>query len=315
VTPLTVRDNYAVLFEGNRLAYGTEAGGCERIASTADPIDEWLRRVDQHLDGDTPFGIYPMWLQADGQTVCRWGCVDFDEGDHDSFIHATNLRVVLEQLGATGWVERSRSKGFHVWVFAEGIVSAGLMRRALLGATQVAGGPLREINPKQEKLTPRGDGSVPLGNYVRLPYPNMWHTSQRRCMVDDLGEPIPLERFVNQALDTVATTAALRACEALWQPPKPPTPPAAPQALVGPYSGPSELPGLVKHLIENGPLEQHDRSAWLWRLCRLMAEKHVPYRDAHQALVEADGRWGKFHDRPNGDETLDRMLAKAYGVR
>lgn len=301
---------FADLFEGNRSAYGTEDGGCVR-ADLPDVLD-WLHRVEAHLWGDTPIGVYPHWRDDNGDTVCRWGCVDFDEGDEESFIHATNLRVVLEQFGIVGWVERSRSKGFHVWVFSDGPTPARLMRNALLGATQVAGGPTREVNPKQEKLSVRDDGSVQLGNYVRLPYPHL-RPSTRRCMVDDIGAPVGLETFVNQASTSLASTAALRACEAVYQPVTPPRSPEPSEPVLTPSGG---LPGLVVKMLEGGPLAgQEDRSAWLWRLCRVMYEKQVPYEDARSVLTAADLQWGKFHERPDGQETLDRMLAKAWGIR
>jgi hypothetical protein len=69
-------------------------------------------------------------------------------------------------------------------------------------------------------------------------------------------------------------------------------------------------------MIEHGPMaDQHDRSAWMWRMCRTMYEKNVPWNDAREALAEADARWGKFHERPDGESVLDRMLSKAYGAR
>jgi hypothetical protein len=84
---------------------------------------------------------------------------------------------------------------------------------------------------------------------------------------------------------------------------------------VGTYTV-SVLPGLIHHMIEHGPMaDQHDRSAWMWRMCRTMYEKNVPWNDAREALAEADARWGKFHERPDGESVLDRMLAKAYGAR
>ena len=111
--------NFAQLFRGGRVA---KDDGDFRPWQTADggyiPADgkDFLIVVEDHLKDSPAIGVYPLVAQDDGIKVW-WGCVDFDEGIEESYIHAKNLREVLKQLGVTSWVERSRSKGFHVWVF------------------------------------------------------------------------------------------------------------------------------------------------------------------------------------------------------
>ena len=141
--PLTIK--FANLFEGRTDTYGAEEGRAELAVGV-----EYIDRIDEHLNGERPVGIYPlMYIEPDGWCV-RWGCVDFDEGDEASWVHACNLHAVLSELSVTAYVERSRSKGYHVWVFSSDLVPAHVMRRALLGATQIAQAPLKEINPKTE---------------------------------------------------------------------------------------------------------------------------------------------------------------------
>jgi hypothetical protein len=320
-------DAFYGLFAGSDHAYGTEQGGCVRRPEAERP-QHWLREaIKSHLQRNTPIGVYPHYnskavAEPGYQTMCAWGCVDFDEGETESWVHAVNLQNVLNEFGIKGWIERSRSKGFHVWVFPKNHVPAATMRRALLAATSIADAPIKEINPKQEHLVPGADGSTPLGNYVRLPYPNNGPET-RRVMVDMIGEPIRLETFLHQAQQLLASSNSLEQLAALMVVPTPPEP--APRPLeattgraagnVGTYTV-SVLPGLIHHMIQNGPMaDQQDRSAWMWRMCRTMYEKNVPWADARQALAEADARWGKFGERPDGESVLDRMLAKAYGAR
>ena len=146
-------DTFITLFQGNPAVIGTEEGGCDRSPhkTTADHMAWWVTQMQQHLDGGPQAGVYPMVQTSDGFVV-HWGCIDVDEGEEASLIHASNIVTVLRKFGVTGWIERSRSKGYHVWVFAQDWVPAQLMRHALLAAAQIAQAPTREINPKQSTL-------------------------------------------------------------------------------------------------------------------------------------------------------------------
>lgn len=150
---------FAVLFAGRTDAHGTDSGGCVRGAVTG-------ATYHAHLVGEEAIGIYPL---VDGHVV--WGCTDIDLGFERSLPMARNLRRALALLGITSWIERSRSKGWHVFVFAAGWLPAEHMRNALLFAHGVAGVPAKEVNPKQIN-------GVELGNYLRLPYPGAWSEKQ-----------------------------------------------------------------------------------------------------------------------------------------
>lgn len=302
---MNIVNEYANLFAGNMDAYGTEDGGCLRVPGGG--FSDYRQRVADHLDGSVPFGVYPSWVNSAGETVCRWGCVDFDEGDDDSRIHAHNTTRVLAEFGATAFTEISRSKGFHVWLFAQRETPSSLMRQALLAVCDLASAPSREVNPKQNKLV---DGK--LGNYVRLPYPYGWRDRGRRCMVDDAWHPLSLESFVRRAAPNRVSIRTLETVASFWREPEPPRIERVPRY----DSAPSNVyPGLIVHMIANGPLDGQDRSSWLWRMCRIMYEKQMPYADAKAALTEADSRWGKFHERSDGEHVLDLMLSKAWGAR
>jgi hypothetical protein len=295
---------FALLFKGSLRAYGADTGACVEFPQNLDnPDAHYLELCRVHLFGSTPIGVYPHYLTAEGETVCRWGCVDFDEGDEASQIHAVNLIAVLLELGIVGWHEISRSKGSHVWVFAAETVPAALMRTALLAGCQIAQAPTQEINPKQAELQP---GQV--GNYVRLPYPDGWQNTLRRCMVEDTGEPIALPVFLKRADATSCRHSDLTALAKLY---KDPTPSRQPRQEYAPSGW--GVPAIVSYMVDHGPFEEgQDRSAWLWKLCCRMKDKGVPYGEARRLLETADERWGKFHDRPDGQQMLDRMLDKAW---
>ena len=204
---LDIKGTFKVLFEGNRSALGAEEGGCLRLPQPW----MWSQFIEAHLTGEgEPVGVYPM-VQMEHKGVAKpthtewhpewqvkWGCVDIDVGESESQVHAKNLHLALETFGIRGWIERSRSKGYHVWLFADDWVSAGTMRSALLAACQIASAPSQEVNPKQVKLK-----DDQLGNYVRLPYPGYLTESEhptRRVMLNPhTGAPYTLSAFISCA--------------------------------------------------------------------------------------------------------------------
>jgi hypothetical protein len=337
---------FAILFEGRKDAYGTEEGGCWR-PELLDSHGQYHMIIDGHLSGNTPSGVYPLVLRTtivpdpeglgssanwDGEPVravdrwsVKWGCVDFDEGDEESWVHAVNLANALDKFDITGWIERSRSKGYHVWVFAEGWVDATLMREALLAACQVVDAPTREINPKQTSL--EGDG---VGNYVRLPYPGWladpgaYDRDSRRTMVspvaDDYGGTWPLQKqmddFLKDAMRTRCTSDQLKQLADLYVEPK-----AAPRRLEYRPTAATftdlhdRMSSECWHIYQNGPYEPGvHRSETLVRLAaKLHREGKHTFSEIVQIVTEADARWGKYYNRPNGDELIRRLVQGVTG--
>jgi hypothetical protein len=296
-------DRFAALFQGRLDAYGTEDGGCDRAINGSEA--QYLDRIEDHLYSNLPMGVYPMVPAGEGEFAVGWGCVDFDEGDEASWVYALNLQAVLEALGVTAWIERSRSKGYHVWVFLTEDVSATSMRRALLGATQIAQAPTKEINPKAETLK---EGKI--GNYVRLPYLN-GHLN-RRVMVDPQStNPIEFNSFVEQAWELRATPEDIEKLVPLWAaPPKPKRATPLPSSSDKPAI--QRLGGLAYTILQGGPLDGSDRSGTLWKLANLMYVDGLTWDEAQELLYDADVRWGKYHDRDATDR-LDKMLDDIWG--
>ena len=307
---------FARLFKGRMDAYGTEEGGCLRVAQWAWPTFEG--KIEDHLHGDTPIGVYPMVNDSEQDWVVFWGCVDFDEGDTISFIHAQNLQTVLEAFDISSWIERSRSKGYHVWVFSSEAISASRMRRALLAACQIAKAPTKEINPKAEGFfyteqdgTERADWSK-IGNYVRLPYPKGWEETHRRCMVDSDGYAIGLSTFVDIAFPTRIDDLDLEPLLELY------VPPAAPKFVHnGVTSSDDTLPStnemnsVAYNVWKDGPFEGCDRSGALWKLAKELRKSGYAFPETLKFVNDADRRWGKHHVRGDLDR-LEKMVLKVY---
>lgn len=304
-------DLFGSLFRGRLDAYGTDDGGCFRPATCEDE-DVYLVRVENHLSGVCPMGVYPV-VDDGGGWVCRWGCVDFDgHRDGDVEGHAWNVHNVLAALGVTSWVERTRSgNGFHVWVFAKGWTPIKVMRDALLAACQIVGAPMKEINPKQYDLA---EGQ--LGNYVRLPYAGDGRVAEGRNVILPAPAlpPYNVGTFALLAWSGCADMADLEAVAALYRPPVKVRPPAPVRPSGGRTGGPErELGGLAFTIWRDGPLDSGDRSDTLFHLASIMREEgRLTFAEALSLLIDADTRWGKFMQRPNGEQYLERLLEKAW---
>jgi hypothetical protein len=319
---LTAQEKFADLFHGRLDAYGTDEGGCEKVVEGYteagwSKVGEYLRRIDGHLQGTKPMGVYPL---QDDLTVW-WGCTDLDNGEAD-LEHALNLRTLLEAGGVNAWVERSRSKGFHVWTFASQPIPADIMRNALLAAHQRLGIPAKEVNPKQVSMEGLKRG---YGNYVRLPYPgadkwNGFTENYRQCVIDPNDTRVAPEgtvtlfEFVTEAHATRSPLIAYEFLAGKYIPPPPRT------SVEVDTEHSAELNDLVAVMGQNlrcaftyGPKEGHDRSSSLARMAYLAREDGLSASDAFMVMRDADRRWGKFFDRPDGDDQLLKMIERAYG--
>lgn len=301
------------LFRGRTDAYGTEEGGADRRSEIS-----FRERVRDHLFGfDAAMGVYPLVYVDEGEWIVHWGCVDFDEGLEASMVHAENLHMVLTELGITSWVERSRSKGMHVWTFSNTPVPAVVMREALLGATQIAQAPLKEINPKSEGFWENGEPQpFKLGNYVRLPYPNKQEFSEGRRVIDvETREILEMETFVERAHETRNNPQSYERAASLYIPERKRINMGS--INIQPYEGTDldtkRMSGLTFSVFKNGPLPGQDRSGTLYRLGCLMHDDNISPEMALSFLQDADLRWGKYAER--GDTSpLQRIVEKVWDL-
>lgn len=292
-------DRYIKLFRGRGDVYGAEEGAC---------IKEHLTKevFRNHLNGVAPIGVYPMVPFMD-DWYTMWGCTDIDIED---MAGAFNLASALQAGGVQPFVEKSRSKGYHVWVFASELVLARDMRRMMLAAHQVADYPAREVNPKQETLA----STAQYGNYVRLPYPD-WSNMDKpnRRVITSLGAAYSLELFVNNAEANLVSPETVARLASYYQPPKPNL------SLVTDHEESANLKDIMKRcsplayvIWRDGPLPNNDRSRTLARLAHELVRSGLHPSETKLIITSADKRWGKYHMRTNGELEIDKLVQRVY---
>ena len=179
----TTLQAFKEIFQGRTDAWGALHGQCVHE-------DVTQQHFLHHLAGKTSLGIYPLlddWR-------CRWAVVDIDINDLNL---AVRLRDALGELGLnTGvYIERSKLKGYHVWLLFDELVSAKDVRRILRAAlTKAELDPTTEIFPKQDKLTEE----TRFGNYVHLPYCGNNGEGRRTVLRPGTLDPMPLEEFIDE---------------------------------------------------------------------------------------------------------------------
>jgi hypothetical protein len=213
--------------------------------------------------------------------------------------------------GIVSYVERSRSKGYHVWVFAEDRVPAEDMRRALLVVHQVADYPAREVNPKQSDVS-----AHKVGNYVRLPYlGGLVGTPERRVILDDNDQPVPLQDFVADAMSNRVSVETIQRIASFY---KEPDKPKAQYNFDDLQDEELEdalrvTSPLARVIWKQGPLEGQDRSTALMRLAHVCFRSGITPSMASAIIRDADRRWGKYHMRGEaGERELVKIIQRAY---
>ena len=326
--------DFKSLFTGFPNAYGTDEGGCKWEKVTADLID-------RHLAGIERIGIYPMVydphckldllgpeaynserkyenMQPD-MWHCKWGAIDIDEGDV-SLDYAFNAQMLLRACDIPSWVELSRSKGCHVWVFPETWVTAKTMRLALRGVMQIANIPYDAVYPKQDSL----DG--PVGNYMRLPYGG-GRPEGRQEMVTPTGQHYHLDAFLLEAYTAKASVAAIEAASQLYKEPVPDIPPPREysKAPLMQVDG-TRLRGASRRMFEDGPVDffkngagaGRGRHGFLHRFARAMWESNYNQADIVSWTTALDAKiclwWEegpKFSGRRDGQKQIQKIVDNA----
>lgn len=289
---------YVSLFRGRGDVYGHEEGRCVKEPLTHEVFVG-------HLDGThLPIGVYPIVPLRGGFHVV-WGCTDIDIEDLPM---ARRLQQALAAAGIVSWVERSRSKGYHVWVFSAGLVTAADMRRMLLLAHQVAEVPAREVNPKQEFLS---GGNY--GNYVRLPYPDCYDAStDKRRVLDEYNQPMPFDKFVLDAHANRNQPELITQLASMWVPPAPTIAVRNIQVCESVEDALARLSPLGKVIWRDGPLEGRDRSSTLTKLAHECVRSGMNPSETKVLITDADLRWGKYHMRPNGEYEIDKLVTRVF---
>jgi len=148
------------LFKGRNDAYG--AGECVKEAVTEAVIKG-------HLIGKRRIGRYPLSPEIMDGSGTLWVAADIDDDDLGL---AIQFCEALEHIEIPCYIERSKSKGYHVWVFFAEPIEAkwarGLMKYAIDLLERDTDYRIKEVFPKQNAIK-QNDGNYGFGNYIYLP--------------------------------------------------------------------------------------------------------------------------------------------------
>jgi len=118
--------------------------------------------VAAHLDGNRSIVAIPI---LPNQT-CLWAAIDIDRGRDFKDVTLAEQRLRSADIEAPLHVFRSKSGGFHLFIFFPASRPAALVRRLLKSLATQLGFPTAEVFPKQDAL----DDATQCGNGINVPF-------------------------------------------------------------------------------------------------------------------------------------------------
>lgn len=149
-------DLFTRCFQGRQDAYGTYVPATGRVWCVRQPVTR--RVLLDHLRGRKPYGVF---LLVDDRVSAA--AIDFDHDDLNPVIACVDQ---ARSYGLTLYIERSKAKGHHAWLFLKHPTPAAKPRAVLemiLSDTDLSG---TEVFPKQSHLDPCRQA---LGNFINAP--------------------------------------------------------------------------------------------------------------------------------------------------
>lgn len=191
------------LFTGLDNVYGTYDTDTGKVRQVKEPVTD--RVIRAHLTGKQSYGVY---LLTGDRT--RALAADFDT---DELTLPVAFQAEARRYGMSAYIERSKSKGYHAWIFFEKPVSA---RKARLVAQKI----LTDIDKADIEIFPKQDAlnsNVSYGNFINAPLFGSLIRKGRTVFVDpaEQTKPYPdqwelLDRI--QRVDEVRLDAIIRSC-------------------------------------------------------------------------------------------------------
>ena len=206
------------LFKGRLDAYGTYDPDTGQVRQVKEPVTKAV--IEAHLMGEQPYGVYV--LEKDRVEVMA---ADFDRNDPEP---VRKFVASARHYGLPVYIERSKSKGYHAWMFfvERGVpaIKVRLVARRILENIKE---PHTELFPKQDRL----DEKTPYGNYINAPLFGKLVSQGRTVFVDDTNlTPFPdqweflenidqvTERQLDKIIDLYDLTAPHRSRKQQTQP-------------------------------------------------------------------------------------------------
>jgi hypothetical protein len=144
------------LFTGLKNVYGTYDPASGRASQVKAPVTDKV--LLNHLTGRKPYGVY---LLVKDRTYAI--AVDFDK---NIILEPMKFVARAKHYGISAYVERSKSKGHHAWIFFEekGVLAfkARLVVHHILDEIDKSD---TEVFPKQDTL----DNNIQFGNFINVP--------------------------------------------------------------------------------------------------------------------------------------------------
>jgi hypothetical protein len=168
-------------FSGLTHAYGTRDSGTGRCWQVKAPVTD--KTVLDHLKGLRPYGVY---LLTGNRT--RAVAADFDDPDPFPPVEFVNAAL---HYGLPAYIETSKSKGFHVWLFFDKKgVEASKARVIVQRILEEIDSPKTEVFPKQDRL----DAAASYGNFIFAPLFGRLISEGKTVFID----PYTLEPYKDQ---------------------------------------------------------------------------------------------------------------------
>jgi hypothetical protein len=262
---------FAELYRGRGDVWGGVEGLCNKQTVTES-------NYRMHLEAKTSLGVY--MLLDDG--TCHFAAVDIDE---KVFEKALTIKTELKKLGIHAYISASRSKGYHVSMYAETKFVAKDIRRVL--ASVLTGLKIKaEIFPKQDKL----DKTIPFGNYINLPC----FGYERPYLTDDKKEIKPAMAL--SLIKRVPESVLAAAVKALPPDQTVQTPPSSKPAT-GAKRGPkSKHPPCVTAMLLGVPQGSRDEAAFA------LSRHYLDMQYTDDEVLALLKEWDKKNNPPFNDE-------------
>lgn len=158
-------DLFQELFSGRTDVYGMKEF-CMK-----EPLTKKI--YEDHLKGEQRIGVYPIT----DEKFTKWIAIDLDE---DNFEKALEIKRQCEHYKLKPLIERSKSKGFHIWIWFEKKIEAYKPRLVI---EQV----LNDLNIKAE-IFPKSDETnkqIPYGNFIFIPIYGNDTKDNRTVFIDE----------------------------------------------------------------------------------------------------------------------------------
>ena len=180
-------------FSGLSQVYGTYDARTGRVHQVKAPVTD--RVLLRHLRGEQSYGVYLLV-----QDRTRAIVADFDTDDLGPPIDFVQMG---RHYGISSYIERSKSKGHHVWIFfEEGGVLAWKARAVVRHVLSEIGAPNTEVFPKHDSI----DTNVTYGNFINAPLFGKLVLQGRTAFLDpqDASKPAADQWDVLEGVETVA---------------------------------------------------------------------------------------------------------------